>query len=60
MNSGMEIAKASATIRAAITYAEGIGTRDPNVMQLPGALRSLRSGCDELLAIMEPAEPGST
>ena len=60
MNTGMEVAKAAATIRAAITYAEGIGARDPGVVQLPCALRSLRGSCDELLAIMEPADRPST
>ena len=58
--SGMEIAKASSTIRAAITYAEGIGMRDPNVVELPGALRSLRGACDELLAVIEPADRPTT
>jgi hypothetical protein len=51
---GMETVKASAAIQASITYASHMGMRDPTVAQLPGALRSLRGACDELLAVIEP------
>jgi hypothetical protein len=33
-----------------------MGMRDPTLVQLPGALRSLRGACDELLAVIDPKD----
>lgn len=57
--SGMEITKAAAAIQASIAYASHMGMADPKVAQLPGALRSLRGACDELLAVIEPTKDQS-
>lgn len=52
----IDIARAAATLHATVAYAGQLGMKDPSAAQLPGALRSLRDSCDELLAVVEPKD----